>query len=73
MKISKVLHVVSVVVGFIGVVSFLGAVLGGADDVVFGVTKVDALLCAGVLVLIATWTQIGAIHHIMLEKTGEVV
>ncbi len=73
MKISKVLHVVSVAVGFIGVISFLGAVLGGADNSVFGVTKVDALLCAGILILIATWTQIGAIHHIMLEKTGEIV
>ena len=54
MKISKMLHVVSVMVGLIGVISFLGAVLGGADNSVFGVTKVDALLCAGILVLIAT-------------------
>lgn len=73
MKISKVLHVVSVAVGLIGVVSFLGAVLGGSDNLVFGVTKVDALLCAGILILIATWSQIGAIHHMMLEKHGEIV
>ncbi len=73
MKISKVLHVVSVIVGFIGVISFLGAVLGGGDNLVFGVTKVDALLCAGILVLIAIWAQQGAMHHMMLEKTGEMV
>lgn len=73
MKISKVLHIVSVVVGFIGVISFLASVLGGADNSVFGVTKFDALLCSAILILIATWTQIGAIHHIMLEKTGEIV
>lgn len=71
MKISKVLHVFSVMVGFIGVISFLSAVLGGADNSVFGVTKVDALLCAGILILIAIWWQIGAIHHMMLEKAGE--
>ena len=73
MKLSKILHVVSVIVGFIGVISFLGAVFGGADNSVFGITKFDALLCAGILVLIATLTQIGVIHHIMLEKTGEII
>jgi len=46
MKLSKVLHVVSVVVGFAGIVSFAGAVFGGADNLVFGITKADALACA---------------------------
>ena len=71
MKISKMMHVVSATVGLIGVVSFLGAVFGGADNSVFGVTKIDALLCAGILILIATWLQIATIHHMMLEKRGE--
>lgn len=71
MKISKVIHIVSVIVGVIGVISFLGAVLNGADDSVFGVTKMDALACAGILILIATWLQIATIHHMMLEKNGE--
>lgn len=73
MKFSKVLHVTSVLVGFAGVTTFLAAILGGADDLVFGVTKVDALLCAGILFLIAIWTQIATIHHMMLEKKGELI
>ena len=66
MKLSKILHVVSVIVGFIGVISFLGAVFGGADNSVFGITKFDALLCSGILMLIAIWTGISTIHHMIL-------
>jgi hypothetical protein len=73
MKLSKLMHVVSVVVGFVGVIAFAGAVLGGADDLVFGITKVDALLCAGILLLIAIWVQIATIHHMMLERKGEMI
>jgi len=73
MKISKIMHVVSVVVGFVGVYTFLGAVFGSINNMVFGITKIDALLCSGILVLFAIWGQIGAIHHMMLEKNGEVV
>ena len=71
MKISKVLHIISVVVGFIGVVTFLGAMLGGADNNVFGVTKIDALFCTAILILIAIWMQVATMHHMMLEKNGE--
>ena len=53
MKLSKVLHVISVSTGFAGVVAFAGAILGGSDNLVFGITKVDALLCAAILMLIA--------------------
>lgn len=73
MKLSKVLHVVSVVVGVIGVISFLSAVFGGSDNSVFGVTKIDALLCAGILILIATWLQVATILHMLLEKRGEII
>jgi hypothetical protein len=67
------LHVVSVVVGFIGVVIFIASMLGGADNLVFGVTKFDALMCAIITILIAIWLQIATIHHMMLEKTGEII
>lgn len=70
MKPSKLLHVVSVVVGFAGVIVFAAAMLGGADNLVFGVTKVDALLCTGLLFLIAIWLQIATIHHVMIERLG---
>ncbi len=73
MKLSKVLHVVSVAVGLAGIVSFVAALSGGADDLVFGISKVDALLCAGLLLLIAIWVQLATIHHMMLEKRGEIV
>lgn len=73
MKPSKLMHVVSVAVGFIGVITFAGALLGGSDNQVFGVTKFDALLCSAILILIAIWLQIGTIHHMMLERKGEVI
>ncbi len=73
MKLSKLMHVVSVITGFAGVVVFAGAILGGSDNLVFGITKVDALLCAAILILIAIWVQIATIHHMMLEKRGEIV
>ncbi|RJQ34107.1 hypothetical protein C4568_03115 [Candidatus Parcubacteria bacterium] len=73
MKFSKLMHVASVIVGFAGVISFIGALVGGGDNLVFGITKVDALLCAAILILIAIWTQIATIHHMMLEKRGEIV
>lgn len=73
MKLSKLMHVTSVVVGFVGVIAFAGAILGGADNDVFGVTKADAFACAAILILIAIWLQIATIHHMMLERNGELV
>ncbi|MDP2741629.1 MAG: hypothetical protein Q8O66_03030 [bacterium] len=73
MKLSKLIHVASVVVGLVGVITFIGAVFGGSDNLVFGITKVDALLCSAILILIATWLQIATIHHMMLEKHKEIV
>jgi len=73
MKLSKLMHITSIVVGLAGVVTFVGAILGGADNLVFGITKADALLCAGILILIAIWLAIGTIHHMMLERRGEII
>lgn len=73
MKLSKVMHVVSVAVGLIGVLVFISTLLGGSDNLVFGITKMDALACTAILILIATWLQIATIHHIMLEKKGEII
>ncbi len=67
------MHVVGVIVGFVGVITFAGAVLNGADNFVFGVTKADALACSAILILIAVWLQIATIHHMMLEKRGEII
>ena len=73
MKLSKLMHVTSVIVGLVGVITFISAVLGGSDNFVFGITKIDALICCAILILIATWLQIATIHHMMLEKRGEIV
>ncbi len=73
MKISKLLHVGSVVAGLIGVITFAAALIGGGDNLVFGVTKIDALLCSAILILMAIWFVLGAIHHTMLEKRGEIM
>ena len=72
MKLSKLMHIVSVVIGFIGVSVFLIAVFGSAV-LTFGITKADALACSAILILIATWTQVATIHHMMLEKKGEII
>lgn len=73
MKFSQVLHIISILVGFVGVVTFLAAVFGGADDSVFGVTKFDALFCTAILFLIAIWATIGSMQHMMLEKRGQIL
>ncbi len=72
MKFSKVMHAASVAVGFIGVIVFLITVFGNAEST-FGITKMDALACSAILILIAVWTQIATIHHMMLEKRGEII
>ena len=73
MKLSKVMHVGSVITGFVGVVMFVGALRVGSDGMIYGITKLDALACVAILILIATWLQIATIHHMMLEKRGEIV
>lgn len=73
MKLSKLMHVVSIVAGFAGVMTFVSAILGGSDNLVFGITKTDALLCSAILILIAIWTGIATIHHMILEKKGETI
>ena len=73
MKLSKIMHVASVVVGLIGVVLFIKTLGVPSDGVIFGVTKFDALFCTAILSLIAIWGQIGTIHHMMLEKNGEII
>ena len=73
MKLSKLMHAGSIVSGLAGVIVFAGALLNAADGLVFGITKIDALLCAGILLLMAVWFVLGAIHHMMLEKKGEIV
>ena len=73
MKISKIMHVASVIVGLIGVVVFIKTLWVPSDGFVFGITKFDALACVAILFLIAIWGQVGTMHHMMLEKKGEII
>jgi len=74
MKLSKILHVISVAMGLIGMAMLAGAVLFWPAGVVwFGLTRELMLLCSITSLLAAIWIQIATIHHMMLEKRGEVV
>ena len=74
MRLSKVLHVISVVMGITGVGMSAFAVLFWPAGVVwFGMTREIMLLCAITSLLAAIWIQIATIHHMMLEKTGEII
>ena len=78
MKISKVLHVVSVISGVLGVLSFLGLFGGGmmsGFSGMMGYGQGYASMPMGSIgfFLIAIWLQIGTIHHMILEKKGELV
>ena len=74
MKFSKVLHVISVVMGLIGMGMSAFAVLFWPAGVVwFGMTREIMLLCAITSLLAAIWIQIATIHHMMLEQKGEIL
>ncbi len=74
MKLSKILHVVSVLLGLIGVaMSAFAITFWPAEVVWFGLTREVMLLCSITSLLAAIWIQIATIHHMMLEKKGEIL
>ena len=74
MKLSKLLHVISIVAGLIGISMSSFAVLFWPAGVVwFGLTREVMLLCSVTSLLAAIWIQIATIHHMMLEKRGEII
>lgn len=74
MKLSKLFHVLSVLLGLTGIVMWTVAILAWpAGAIRFGVTREVMLLCAILSLLTAIWLVIGAMHHITLEKSGEIV
>ena len=61
MKLSKLFHVLSVLLGLTGVVMWTVAILAWPAGVVrFGVTREMMLLCAIISLLTAIWLVIGA-------------
>jgi len=74
MKLSKLFHVISIVLGLIGLAMSAIAVLFWPGGVVwFELTREVMLMCSITLLLAAIWIQIATIHHIMLEKKGEII
>ena len=74
MKLSKLFHVISIVLGLIGLAMSAIAVLFWPGGVVwFGLTREVMLMCSATLLLAAIWIQVATIHHIMLEKKGEII
>lgn len=73
MKLSKLMHVISVIVGAIGIGTLISAAVAGQNNLVFGFTREHLLFCSIIVFLIAIWIQIATIHHMMLEKKGEIV
>jgi predicted alpha/beta hydrolase len=78
MKISKLLHILSVVSGVLGVLTFFGAWGGGmmsgfSGMMGYGQGYTSMPMGSIVFILIAIWLQVATIHHMMLEKKGEIV
>ena len=74
MKISKILHVVSAIAGFCGILSLVGAWCASKNGTtLLNMNETHLFMDAIVLVLIAIWLQIATIHHMMLEKRGEII
>jgi drug/metabolite transporter (DMT)-like permease len=70
MKLSKLFHVLSVLFGLAGLVLWALAIVAPSA---FGQTREVMLMCGTLSFLAAIWLVISAIHHIMLEKTHEIV
>jgi len=73
MKLSKIMHVASIVSGLIGVATFFVATVLKSAEATFGISKADALACSAVLMLMAIWFAVGTIHHMKLEEKGEII
>lgn len=71
MKISKVLHVVSVMSGILGVLALIGAWCASKQGLVLGIDETHLFRDATVLVLIAIWLQVATMHHMKLEEKNE--
>ena len=74
---SKILHVVSVISGILGVLSFLGLFGGGmmsGFSGMMGYGQGYTFMPEGSMVffLISIWFQLVAMYYVMLEKKGEV-
>jgi hypothetical protein len=74
MKLSKLFHVLTIIIGFLGIFALLGAwCVSWRWEAIFGMDETHLFRDATVLILIAIRIQLAAIHHMMLEKRGEII
>ena len=73
MKLSQLFHVISVVVGAIGIGTLVAAAIAGQVGLVFGFTREHLLFCSIIVFLVAIWIQLASIHHVMLEREDRIV
>lgn len=73
MKLSQILHVISVMVWFIGIGTLIAAAIAGQNGLVFGFSREHLLFCSIIVFLVAIWLQIATIHHVILETQGKIV
>lgn len=63
----------TILVGFLGIGVLVSAGIAGQSSLVFGFSREHLLFCSIIVFLIAIYLQIATIHHMMLEKTGEII
>lgn len=74
MKLSKILHVASVISGVLGILGILGLFGFWGGGMMGGNQGMMPMSVGSIpLLLVAIWFQIGAIHHMILERKGEIV
>ncbi len=73
MKLSKVFHVLNVIIGFVGVIALFSAWIAGKNGTVLGFNQDHLFKDAQILILIAIWISIATIHHLKLEEKGKII
>lgn len=71
MKLSKILHIVTIVSGLFGGFALISVSYATKYGFAFGLSEAHLFNDAIVWILFAILFQLGAIHHMMLEKNKE--
>ena len=70
MKLSKLIHIISIIVGMVGVLALVGAWAAGSDGQVFGLPQTHLFNDAIVLELVAIAAAVCALVRLQLEATN---
>ena len=76
MQLSKLLHIISVILGLIGAFMWFLLIFGWFIGARWFAATNDLTLMIGCTIfsfLAAIWLQIATIHHMMLERRGEFI